>query len=99
MVAIWGGFLVAVDWLGLDSGTFWSNMSAAVDFKEDILNGVIKSVVFGFVVTWVSLYQGLEALPTSEGISMATTRTVVYSSLLILALDFMLTAIMFGGLA
>ena len=99
VVAIWGGFLVAVGWLGLDSGSFWSNMSAAVNFQEDVINGIIKSVVFGFVVTWVALYQGLEALPTSEGISMATTRTVVYSSLLILALDFVLTAIMFGGLA
>jgi phospholipid/cholesterol/gamma-HCH transport system permease protein len=99
IVAIWGGFLVAVDWLGLDGGAFWSNMRAAVSFQEDIINGVVKSIVFAFVVTWVALYQGLQAVPTSEGISMATTRTVVYSSLLILALDFVLTALMFGGLA
>lgn len=99
VVAIWGGYLVAVEWLDLDSGTFWSNMRSAVEFSDDILNGIIKSIVFGFMVTWVSLYQGLQAAPTSEGISLATTKTVVYSSLLILALDFMLTALMFGGLA
>ncbi|MBP9721659.1 MAG: lipid asymmetry maintenance ABC transporter permease subunit MlaE [Gammaproteobacteria bacterium] len=99
IVAIWGGFLVAVEWLGLDSGSFWSNMRAAVDFKEDVFNGIIKSLFFSFVVTWVALYQGLQAAPTSEGISMATTRTVVFSSLLILSLDFVLTALMFGGLA
>lgn len=99
VVAIWGGYLVAVEWLDLDSGTFWSNMRSAVEFSDDILNGIIKSIVFGFMITWVSLYQGLQAAPTSEGISLATTKTVVYSSLLILALDFMLTALMFGGLA
>jgi len=99
VVAIWGGYLVAVEWLYLDAGTFWSNMRNAVEFQEDVVNGIIKSVVFGFVITWVALYQGLQSQPTSEGISMATTRTVVYSSLLILALDFVLTALMFGGLA
>lgn len=99
VVAIWGGYLVAVEWLGLDAGSFWSNMRANVDFNEDILNGVIKSIAFGFVVTWVSLYQGLQAMPSSEGISLATTRTVVYSSLLVLALDFVFTALMFGGFA
>lgn len=98
VVAIWGGFLVAVKWLDLDAGTFWSNMRQAVDFGEDILNGIIKSVVFGFIVTWIALYEGLQAQPSSEGISLATTRTVVYSSLFILALDFILTALMFGGL-
>lgn len=99
VVAIWGGFLVAVEWLGLDAGTFWSNMRANVDFNEDIINGIIKSIAFGFVVTWTALYQGLQAVPSSEGISLATTRTVVFSSLLILALDFVFTALMFGGLA
>ncbi len=99
IVAIWGGYLVAVEWLGLDGGSFWSNMRTAVDFSDDVLNGIIKSVVFGFIVTWVALYQGLQSAPTSEGISMATTRTVVFSSLLILALDFVLTALMFGGFA
>lgn len=99
VVAIWGGYLVAVEWLGLDAGSFWSNMRANVDFSEDILNGIIKSVAFGFVVTWVALYQGLQATPSSEGISLATTRTVVFSSLLVLALDFVFTALMFGGFA
>jgi phospholipid/cholesterol/gamma-HCH transport system permease protein len=99
IVAIWGGYLVAVEWLGLDAGTFWSNMRANVDFHEDIVNGIIKSIAFGFVVTWTALYQGLQSIPSSEGISLATTRTVVFSSLLILALDFVFTALMFGGLA
>lgn len=99
IVAIWGGYLVAVEWLGLDAGSFWSNMRASVDFSEDIVNGIMKSIVFGFIVTWTALYQGLQAVPTSEGISLATTRTVVFSSLLILALDFVFTALMFGGLA
>jgi phospholipid/cholesterol/gamma-HCH transport system permease protein len=98
VVAIWGGFLVAVKWLDLDAGTFWANMRQAVDFNADILNGIIKSIVFAFFTTWIALYQGLEAKPTSEGISLATTRTVVYSSLFILALDFILTALMFGTL-
>lgn len=99
VVAIWGGYLVAVEWLGLDTGAFWSNMRANVDFSEDIVNGIIKSIAFGFVVTWIALYQGLQSIPSSEGISLATTRTVVFSSLLILALDFVFTALMFGGFA
>ena len=72
-------------------------MQSAVDFHSDILNGIIKSVVFGFVVTWVSVYQGYYALPNARGISQATTKTVVYASLLVLALDFVLTAVMMGG--
>lgn len=99
VVAIWGGYLVAVEWLGLDSGTFWSNMRANVGFYEDIINGLLKAVAFGFIVTWTALYQGLQSTSSSEGISLATTRTVVFSSLLILALDFVFTALMFGGLA
>lgn len=97
-VAIVGGYLVGVDWLGVDSGAFWSNMQSAVNFKEDILNGVIKSVVFGSVVTWIAVYQGLNSVPTSEGIGRATTKTVVYSSLCVLGLDFFLTAVMFREL-
>ncbi len=97
-VAIVGGYLVGVDWLGVDSGAFWSNMQSAVNFKEDILNGVIKSVVFGTVVTWIAVYQGLNSVPTSEGIGRATTKTVVYSSLCVLGLDFFLTAVMFREL-
>jgi len=96
-VAIYGGQFVGVEWLGIDDGSFWSNMSNAVDFKADVLSGIIKSIVFGFVVTWVAVYQGFNALATSEGISRATTKTVVYSSLLILAVDFVLTAMMIGG--
>lgn len=97
LLAIVGGYLVGVDWLGVDAGAFWSNMQSAVDFHNDILNGVIKSIVFGVVVTWIAVYQGFFAEPNAVGISRATTRTVVYSSLLILALDFVLTAFMMGG--
>ena len=96
-VAIYGGYFVGVEWLGINSGSFWSNMSASVDFRLDVLSGVIKSIVFGFVVTWVAVYQGFDTVPTSEGISRSTTKTVVYSSLLVLGLDFILTAMMIGG--
>lgn len=96
-VAIFGGYLVGVKWLGVDAGSFWSNMQASVDFHTDIINGLIKSVVFGFVVTWIALFEGYDSVPTAEGISRATTRTVVYSSLAILGLDFVLTAVMLGG--
>lgn len=97
-VAIYGGYVVGVKWLGVDGGAFWANMQTSVDFYEDVVNGIIKSVVFGTVITWIAVYQGFECPPTSEGISRATTRTVVYSSLAILGLDFFLTAVMFGGL-
>jgi len=96
MVGILGAHLVGVDWLGVDSGTFWSVMQAQVDFNKDIMNGIIKSVVFAFVVTWIAVYKGFDCEPTSEGISRATTSTVVQSSLLVLALDFILTALMFA---
>jgi phospholipid/cholesterol/gamma-HCH transport system permease protein len=96
VVGIWGGSWVAVDWLGVYEGSFWANMQNSVSFSEDVLNGVIKSVVFAFVVTWVAVYQGYDCDPTSEGISRATTRTVVYASLAVLGLDFILTALMFG---
>lgn len=94
-VGVYGGFFVGVGLLGVDDGAFWSQMQAAVDFHDDILNGVIKSVVFGFVVTWIAVFEGYDTVPTSEGISRATTRTVVNSSLAVLGLDFVLTAIMF----
>lgn len=97
MVAIYGGFLVAVQWLGLDGGSFWSNMQSAVYFRIDILNGIIKSLVFGIVVAWIAVFQGYRCVPTSLGIGRATTKTVVYSSLMILGLDFLLTAAMLGG--
>lgn len=96
-VSIYGGYLVGVRWLGVDAGSFWSNMQASVDFRLDIVNGVIKSLVFGFVVTWIAVYQGYYAAPSSEGISRATTRSVVYSSLAVLGLDFVLTAMMLRG--
>lgn len=96
-VAIYGGYFVGVDWLGVDAGSFWSNMQAAVDFRVDIISGVIKSFVFAFAVIWISMYQGISCVPTAQGISQATTRTVVYSSLAVLGLDFILTAMMIGG--
>lgn len=98
VVGVWGGKMVGVDWLGVFEGSFWGNMQASVDFNEDVLNGVIKSVVFGVVCTWIAVFQGFDLVPTSEGISSATTRTVVYSSLAVLGLDFILTAVMFGEL-
>ena len=97
-VAIIGGYIVGVDWLGVDAGAFWSNMQASVDFSEDIQNGIIKSIVFATVITWIAVFQGLDTVPTSEGIGRATTKTVVYSSLCILGLDFFLTAVMFRGI-
>jgi phospholipid/cholesterol/gamma-HCH transport system permease protein len=96
-VGIFGGYFVGVVQIGVDEGSFWSQMQAAVDFREDILNGVIKSFVFGTVVTIIALFEGYDAPPTAEGVSGATTRTVVTSSLAILMLDFVLTAIMFRG--
>ena len=94
---IFGGYLVGVHLIGVDQGAFWSQMQAAVDVRQDILNGVIKSVVFGIAVTWIAVFEGYDAPPTAEGVSRATTRTVVTSSLAILALDFVLTALMFTG--
>jgi phospholipid/cholesterol/gamma-HCH transport system permease protein len=94
---IFGGYLVGVQLIGVDAGAFWSQMQAAVDVRNDIMNGVIKSVVFGVAVTWISVFEGYDAIPTAEGVSRATTRTVVTSSLAILALDFVLTALMFTG--
>lgn len=96
-VAIIGGYMVGVDWLDVDKGAFWSNMQTSVDFYSDVMNGVIKSIVFGMVVTWISVFQGVDCVPTAEGIGKATTKTVVFSSLSILGLDFFLTAVMFAG--
>ncbi|MFC3121310.1 lipid asymmetry maintenance ABC transporter permease subunit MlaE [Agaribacter flavus] len=95
-IGILGGHLVGVDWLGVDAGSYWSIMQSTVEWKEDVVNGVIKAFVFALVVVWIALYKGYSCLPTSEGISKATTETVVYSSLAILGLDFILTALMFG---
>src|SRR5699024_9845311 len=96
VVGIWGGAMVAVDWLGVYDGSYWGNMSNRVDFYDDVLNGVIKSVVFAFVVSWVAVCRGCDCETSSRGISRATTRTVVYASLAVLGLDFILTALMFG---
>jgi phospholipid/cholesterol/gamma-HCH transport system permease protein len=96
-MGIFGGYLVGVQLIGVDAGAFWSQMQAAVDWNKDILNGVIKSVVFGAAVSWIAVFEGYDAPPTAEGVSRATTRTVVTSSLAILALDFILTALMFTG--
>ena len=96
-VGVFGGYFVGVIQIGVDEGSFWSQMQAAVDFRDDILNGVLKSVVFGTAVTVIALFEGYDAPPTAEGVSGATTRTVVTSSLAILMLDFVLTAMMFGG--
>jgi phospholipid/cholesterol/gamma-HCH transport system permease protein len=96
-VGVFGGYLVGVVQIGVDEGSFWSQMQAGVDFRDDILNGVIKSFAFGIVVTVIALFEGYDAPPTAEGVSGATTRTVVTSSLAILMLDFVLTAIMFRG--
>ncbi|MEW9573486.1 lipid asymmetry maintenance ABC transporter permease subunit MlaE [Rhodanobacter sp. Si-c] len=92
-LGIFGGHLVGVSWLGIDNGTFWSNMTATVDVWQDIVSGVIwKSLAFGAVVALIAVFQGYTAPPTSEGVAYATTRTVVASSIAILALDFVLTA-------
>ena len=96
-IGIWGGALVGVDWKGVDGGSFWSVMQNSVSWQTDILNGIIKSVVFAVAVVWIALFNGYDAVPTSEGISRATTKTVVHASLTVLALDFVLTAMMFGG--
>lgn len=97
IIAVFGGYLVGVKWLGVDVGQFWANMQASVDFRLDTVNGIIKSVIFGFVATWISVYQGYYSVPTAEGIGRATTKTVVYSSLAVLGLDFILTSFMLGG--
>jgi phospholipid/cholesterol/gamma-HCH transport system permease protein len=98
-LGVFGAYLVGVRLLGIDAGAFWGNMQSAVDFRQDILNGIVKSVVFGVAVSMIAVFEGYDAKPTAEGVSSATTRTVVYSSLTILALDFVLTVFMFRGVA
>lgn len=99
VMGVFGGYLVTVVVIGVDEGSFWSQMQNAVDFRYDIVNGVIKSCCFGVVITAIAVFEGFDAPPTAEGVSMATTRTVVTSSLAILGLDFVLTAFMFRGVA
>ena len=94
--AIFGGALVGVHWIGLDTGIFWSSLQSTVSFWSDIGGGLFKGLVFAIVIGWVSVYQGYYCSPNSQGIGTATTKTVVYSSVLILGLDFILTAVMMG---
>jgi len=96
MTAIYGAYLVGVKWLGVDGGVFWSNMQSSVEFHADIVNGILKSMVFGVAVIWIAVAQGYFAVPTAAGIASATTRSVVYASLTVLGLDFVLTAMMIG---
>jgi phospholipid/cholesterol/gamma-HCH transport system permease protein len=96
-IAIFGAFLVGVQWLGLDAGAFWANMEASVSFRGDVVNGLMKALAFGGVVTWIAVHQGYDAKPTPAGIATATTRSVVYSALAVLGLDFILTTMMIGG--
>ncbi|HWG67444.1 MAG TPA: lipid asymmetry maintenance ABC transporter permease subunit MlaE [Rhodanobacteraceae bacterium] len=93
-MGIFGGHLVGVTWLGLDNGTFWGNMTSTVSLQRDILDGLYKSIVFGGVVSLIAVFQGYTAPPTSEGVAYSTTRTVVFSSIVILAFDFVMTAFM-----
>lgn len=95
-IGILGGQIVGSGLLGVDDGAYWSQMQAKIDFYDDIVNGFIKSLVFGFVTSWIALFEGYDAIPTSEGVSRATTRTVVNSAFSILGLDFILTTLMFG---
>jgi len=96
-VGVIGGWFVGAGLLGVDDGAFWGQMQSKIDFHEDVLNGVIKSLIFGLVVTWIALFEGYDTSPTSTGVSRATTRTVVHAALAVLGLDFILTALMFGG--
>ncbi|TAM49321.1 MAG: lipid asymmetry maintenance ABC transporter permease subunit MlaE [Paraburkholderia sp.] len=95
-VGVLGGYVVGVLLINVDAGAFWAQMQAGVDVWSDVGNGVIKSIVFGFAVTFIALFQGYEAKATPEGVSLATTRTVVFASLAVLGLDFLLTALMFS---
>jgi phospholipid/cholesterol/gamma-HCH transport system permease protein len=95
-VGVIGGYFVGVGLLGVDQGPFWSQMEAKIDFYEDTVNGFVKSLVFGVIVTWIAVFEGHDAIPTAEGVSRATTRSVVHSAFAVLGSDFVLTALMFG---
>jgi len=97
VVGIYGGYFIGVGLLGVDDGAYWSQMQARVDLYDDVYNGVIKSIVFGFVAAWIAVFEGYDAVPTAEGVGRATTRTVVHTALAVLALDFILTSLMFGA--
>lgn len=96
VMGILGGYLVAVPGLSVDDGAFWAQIQASVSWDEDVINSMIKSLVFAVTIGLVALFQGVQAMPTAEGVSRATTNTVVHSSLLVLGLDFVLTALMFN---
>lgn len=95
-IGVVGGYFVGVGLLGVDQGAFWSQMQDKIDFYDDVVNGFIKSVVFGSIVTWIAVFEGYDSIPTAEGVSRATTRSVVYSAFAVLGSDFLLTALMFG---
>ncbi|WP_080521732.1 lipid asymmetry maintenance ABC transporter permease subunit MlaE [Methyloprofundus sedimenti] len=95
-VGVLGGYLAGVELLNVDAGAYWSQMQSVIDFHDDIINGIIKSIIFAWLVSWIALFEGYDALPTSAGISRATTRTVVNSAFAILLFDFLLTALMYG---
>ena len=97
VMGVFGAYVVGVRLIGLDNGTFWGNMQAGIDFWPDVTNGIIKSIAFGIAVSLIAVFEGYDATPTAEGVSTATTRTVVGASLAILALDFVLTVFMFRG--
>ena len=97
VMGVFGGWIVAVKLLGVDNGTFWSQMQAQIDFRLGVVNGIIKSAVFGVAITAIAVFEGYDAPPTAEGVASATTRTVVASALAVLALDFVLTVFMFRG--
>ncbi len=96
VIGIWGGYLIGVSWMGIDGGTYWSVMQSSIDYLPDVGNGLIKSFVFAILITWIALYNGYHVVPNALGISQSTTQTVVVSSLLVLAMDFVLTVFMFG---
>ncbi|MEW6729297.1 MAG: lipid asymmetry maintenance ABC transporter permease subunit MlaE [Pseudomonadota bacterium] len=95
-IGVLGGYFIGVGLLGVDAGAYWSQIESRVDFHEDIVNGVIKSLVFGVVAIWIAVFEGFDCVPTAEGVSRATTRTVVNTSLAVLGLDFIMTALMFN---
>lgn len=96
-IGIIGGHLVGVTWKGIDEGTFWSILQSSVDWELDIVNCLIKSFVFALLIMWIAVFNGYDSVPNPEGISRATTATVVQSSLGVLCADFILTAMMFGN--
>ena len=96
VVGIYSGYLIGSGWLGVDDGSFWSQMQSKVQWQHDILNGLLKGFIFGIAVNWIALFEGYDAMPTSEGVARATTRSVVYSALVVLGLDFVLTSLMFA---